>query len=286
MDIITDMKTIGKFLYVAMAICVVTTAFAQNIKTYSGPMKMPEYIPHIDLVLGGNTDLNYCYYNHPMVEVKYSYYENKDGKRIKHGKFILHSYKGHIMGNFKNDVVDGIWYFVIGDESCLTNGNYDLAKFKKSMNLFAAVPYKDGKMNGTFAGKLSDISYHFWLNGTIANNCPVGKWSVKIQDSWRGTDNLVFQISFDENGYAHGDWVLKSTSGILKVQHRIFNHGILEKITEYDESTGETETIDNLRDTSCPFGPDYGATIIRYHETLEQTCSLFQRLLGLTINKK
>ena len=199
-------KTIFLLIVIIMT---VGNGVGQTLKTYSG------------LYEGG--------------KATYTYYEDENGERVKHGKFSFSkgdkgigvgggmsiSYATTISasGNYKNGVKDGKWTY----KNKTVGGGIVFADFSVVVN------YVDGKMDGT----LTNEGIIFQMK----NNRITGQVK-KIEK----TQNEDWTISgqFDEEGFPDGIWTKNYKSyGNLYVDTEKYVHGLLVAKQTKNESTGE-----------------------------------------------
>ena len=182
-------------------------------------------------------------------EADYDYYE-RDGKRIKHGACV-YKYIGQgggkdmIAGEFVDGKKHGPWLFtsLTGEVTLDAFGNLTYEKRKSyytkqnSTPYYALLNYKNDELNGPFKAHLKYNQIKF--EGEMKNGHPVGKMSATISD-YVGTDYLKIDGSFDEQGLPMGVWTVARIAGVLKTQTLTYENGILTKMVEVDDSTGES----------------------------------------------
>lgn len=165
----------------------------------------------------------------------YSYYEDENGERVKHGKFTYNktqkgvgvgvgaiggasiSYTGtdFASGNYKDGIKDGTWTY----KSKVTGGKIVFGNFA------AVINYVNGRMEGTlnYDGKIYQMK----------NNRITGQ--VKKSD-----EDWTISGQFDEDGFPDGTWTKKYQSGgNLYVDTEKYVHGLLIDKQTKNESTGE-----------------------------------------------
>ena len=176
------MKTKKTLLSTMMLVAsVVTTASAQEHKTYSGQF-------------GSKNEGT----------ATYSYYENADGRRMFDGKY---TYKKVLnltgnsatyteTGQYKDDRLDGLWTLTFSEKSYAN----------KTMT--AKINYKDGLLHGpmTFVKKVVDagkVTENYNLTLQFDEGYLIGKASnMKL-------GMYVFSYEFDENNLPNGIWKCK-----------------------------------------------------------------------------
>ena len=215
--------------------------FGQEIKEYRGEMKMDEDIPTMKGYSG---------------EGYYQYYLSPEGKRVKHGKYefgssfnAIISTNAFISGQFVNGKKNGKW---TGGLASSIDSDFDnLARMTesdlsilvmKAMATYAnrfIVSYEDDKMQGPCqfmilqAGNLQIIDCEF------NNNHLSGEISFSFPNSDK---KRTVKGQFDEDGLADGVWTDTATPYITYYE---YSHGFRKKALRYDDSTGETEQLDN-----------------------------------------
>ena len=165
----------------------------------------------------------------------YSYYEDENGERVKHGKFTYNktqkgvgvgvgaiggasiSYTGtdFASGNYKDGIKDGTWTY----KSKVTGGKIVFGNFA------AVINYVNGRMEGTlnYDGKIYQMK----------NNRITGQ--VKKSD-----EDWTISGQFDEDGFPDGTWTKKYQSGgNLYVDTEKYVHGLLIDKQTKNESTRE-----------------------------------------------
>lgn len=194
----------------ALAILTVQVSVGQTLKTYSG------------LYEGG--------------KATYTYYEDENGERVKHGKFT-YSYATTLSasGNYKDGIKDGKWIY---------------------KNKTTVINYVDGSMEGTLtnAGKTFQMK----------NNRITGR--VKKIDNSRD-ENLTISGQFDEEGFPDGTWTKSYESdGNLYIDTEKYVHGLLIAKQRKNESTGEITRYEfndvDPQEYLSAYKPDKDSTIV------------------------
>lgn len=215
-----------KILYLAL----ILTGFicehspAQTIKTYTGGgLAIPSFpfkITHYSSTLYGS----------------YQYYENKDGDRVLHGKFIGDDLQCHIEGQYKHGKKDGKWVFI--DQS-KTNVRYSLT-------------YKDDELNGPY----EFICMYYWsldgrrtqyVYGTFKNGNRSGKIHIDIKQNWGDQEWTKAKLDgfFDDQGQMHDCWKSEyiDDSSVKHFITAVFSHGVVSNMTELNDATGKKSVI-------------------------------------------
>lgn len=165
----------------------------------------------------------------------YTYYEDENGERVKHGKFTYNkvdkgigvgggmniSYATTISasGNYKNGVKDGTWTY----KNKTAGGGITFADFS------AVINYADGRMEGTLnnAGTIFQMK-----NNRITGQ--VKKVMKTQNEDWTLTGQ------FDEEGFPDGTWTKNYKSyGNLYEDTEKYVHGLLVAKQTKNESTGK-----------------------------------------------
>ncbi|MBR4849561.1 MAG: hypothetical protein IKV09_01375 [Alistipes sp.] len=226
------MKKMGVLL---VALCSYIVAIGQT-KTYEGDMIMPKDVPMAFLDSGnvyepGKTN---CY-------AEYRYYD-KDGQRVKHGPcgFVYYTYSGgrfenHMIGSYVNGKKDGPWSFTVeGGVTLNAFGGITSVKGREK-SYYILLNFKDDKRNGSFKAHLRpNIS----LNGNMKNDRPIGKMEFSYDRS-----DVKIECKFDDSGEPCGVWKITDHSGVKKEQYITYTNGIMSRVVEIDDSTGESTVL-------------------------------------------
>jgi hypothetical protein len=198
---------IKSIFWACFIFCPFIYAFSQDIKTYKG-----------NYPLWG--DFTYI-----RPEVQYSYYENADYKRIKHGSFKLEiqddgglTSNGTILikGNYKNNLKHGSWTTTLVKKEKTRFGN---ATITISAN------YNEGIADGIW-NYSSDGEPSFNLVFKFNKNIYVGDYAGQYK-------NNAF---CDDEGYLHGTFTINENSEEIIKE---YFHGILKKSIRRNKSTGD-----------------------------------------------
>lgn len=187
----------------------VQSCMSQTLKTYSGMYE------------GG--------------KATYTYYEDENGERVKHGKFSYSNINKGIgvgggmsvsyattisaSGNYKDGLKDGKWTY----KNKTAGGGVVFSDFS------AIVNYMDGHMEGTLTNKGTTFQMK---NNRITGQ--VRKVKKTQNEDW------TMSGQFDEDGFPDGTWTKNYKSyGNLYVDIEKYVHGILVAKQTKNESTGE-----------------------------------------------
>lgn len=183
-----------------------------NIKTYSGDMNTPKDI------------LGKLVHSVKQGQGTYSYYELEDGTRVKHGKFQF-KYRYNIpytvVGQYKDGKKDGVWI--------MTEYGYN----QKERDKFT-VTYRDDKLNGAYNGVLFHLHGQMRCSGEMKDNHYVGAVKIETPHS-----EGIIKGAFNEDGWAHGIWLVERKKGVPLKQEREYYEGFLLKVIETDLASGE-----------------------------------------------
>ncbi|MBP3425692.1 MAG: hypothetical protein J6K81_03105 [Rikenellaceae bacterium] len=228
-----------KKLFLLMICAVIYTELNAQTKTYSGQMIMPKETPIVwvryDDYEPGKT----------KCDAEYSYYE-KDGGRVKHGKFMykFYGYTGSvypcmIFGEYKDGQKNGTWLFASGSSIGIdSNGNISKEN-KRSSNFYVTIEYVNDVKNGPLEGVIR-YGGPCKIKGTIENDKVVGDFSTEME--WLGHKAGIL-AKFNKEGNADGVWKISKLSGVEMYQTRTYSNGMLLKVEDYDASTGERKVL-------------------------------------------
>ena len=224
-----------KFVFILIAFLLTITANAQTIKKYSGQMSKPEWIEE----LFEHSSSSYGYNGF------YSYYEDKDEKRVNHGAFQV-NYKTYIVdgvhqyeisGSYKHGKRDGKWFM----KAKLLNGKY-------AHNYHYQFNYTNGVLNGAFQ-IYSPEDFGIEVTGQFLNGTIVGKVMIK-QHKWISNGYIQFEGRVNSKGNPHGIWTEKHLyeKAIPKDITRLYYDGNLVYRREKDLSSGKVEYTQKISD--------------------------------------
>ena len=171
----------------------------------------------------------------------YTYYEDENGERVKHGKFTYD--KGmegtgvgvgaisgrmmsfttthHASGNYKNNMKDGEWIY----KRQTNSGGHIFGAFS------AVINYAEGNMQGLLNSE--SVGYRFQMK----NNRITGPVTKTVK---RKNENWSISGQFDDDGFPDGTWTKKyELDGNLYVNTEKYVHGLLISSQIKNESTGE-----------------------------------------------
>ena len=192
----------------------------------------------------------------------YTYYEDENGERVKHGKFTYSktdkglgvgggmavSYATTISasGNYKNGMKDGKWIY----KNKTAGGSITFADFS------AVINYVDGRMEGT----LNNAGVIFQMK----NNRIIGQVK-KVKKTQNENWTMIGQ--FDEEGFPDGIWTKNYKSyGNLYVDIEKYVHGLLVAKQTKNESTGEITRYEfkdvNPQEYLAAYQPGKDSTIV------------------------
>lgn len=164
-------------------------------------------------------------------QATYTYFEDENGERIKHGKFTYNKKNNGVeaildkiipytetkfaSGNYNNGVKEGKWMY----KSKIAGKDAVFSDFSVTIN------YMNGRMEGTLnnGGELFQMKNNR-ITGPVKKNNK--EWNISGQ--------------FDEDGFPDGTWTKKYQSGgNLYVDTEKYVHGLLIDKQTKNESTGE-----------------------------------------------
>lgn len=173
-------------------------------------------------------------------KVKYTYYTDGEGNRIKHGYYLFYSDYYVVDGHYKDGKKNGEWVEQWENERIKSVSpffhNYSTtenSKKIKSVFFLDGIAYGDFSYNMVEGGAccLDDFSIY----GECKNGIPYGEITVKYK-----------RIKVDEIG-AISDTIEYEDYGIEKGMPQkitmIFYKGVPMKVEEYDESTGKRKVL-------------------------------------------
>lgn len=195
-------------------------------------------------------------------QATYTYYEDENGKRVKHGKFTYNkSDKGVDMkrgmnipytkilsasGNYKNGVKDGTWTY----EDKTDGGKIKFAGFSAIIN------YVNGRMEGTL---VHEGAMFQMKNNRITG--PVKKTKKTLNEDW------TLSGQFDDDGFPDGNWKKDYIlDGNPYVDTEKYVHGILVAKQTQNVSTGKITRHEfpdvNPQDYVAAYNPAKDSTIV------------------------
>jgi len=212
-----------KIFFIAIVFIVSTVAvFAQKtLKTYSGEMTKPTDILGKLIKYGNKTGSG-----------TYVYYELPDGQRVKHGKFEFnYRYNDYytVSGTYIDGKKEGVWTFIERGSST-----------KKIIDN-ASITYKDDKPNGSFTCNVYGFLDAINCTGTMKNGHYKGQITIKTPHS-EGT----IKGNFNDDGWAHGEWIIERKKGVPIRQKREYFEGLLLKVINFDLSNGDMTVLYEL----------------------------------------
>lgn len=200
--------------------------------------------------------------------VSYNYTEQPD-KRIFSGPFSFKSTNNtvSISGNYQNDLKQGVWKFA------LTNVAYSdiMMKYTITSNVSGSfnkgnldglwtlsrtkvISFSSGGISSYYQNSLNALSYlfdgktvDFKKSTTVTEKSSVNfndnHFSGSFSYNVNGGKSIV-NGQFNELGYFEGSWTVNYyQDGILHLQTRNYQNGVLVTIKNKDNSTGEVKTV-------------------------------------------
>ena len=214
-------------------------AYGQEIKQYEGEMNLPKDLYHLQGFMGKG--YNFRHDSYPMKgSGKYSYYENAEEDRIKHGpfKFIFTYGVGwniEITGSYSHGKKEGVWTVKeVETEKDVKRyvsrvGQQDLT-----------ITYSNDLPNGSFKLIKGGSDYKYTITCNLVNGIVIGDVSNRFQ-----RDKIDRELSgkVGEDGLPTGIWTVTDNGAIKVVQKRYYMNGALIYVSERDESTGEKSVL-------------------------------------------
>ena len=167
----------------------------------------------------------------------YTYYEDENGERVKHGKYtynrrdvIIGTYD--VTGNYKNNRKDGKWTYKV-------TGNGNNVKITRTL----AIDYANGAMEGninytstTNNGNVYTERYQMSHNRVIGTINEKDKVATSLPEAYALTGQ------FDSEGFPDGVWTQNyEKDGSHFIDTEKYVHGVLVAKQTKNESTGKIE---------------------------------------------
>lgn len=209
---------------VCFAMIIANIANAQKIQRYEGEMRLPSDLKEFESLIEGFNKVG---------AGSYEYYENEDGDRIKHGKFVVSfdkkNFKREFSGTYKDGQKQGEW--VIRDIIS--------AKTNYAKHCEMTITYLNDVFNGPCRFVKNASNNKFTITCTFENGRLAGNFAMEHVDKWReGVTNYV-NGAIGANGLPDGIWTIKQKGGIEVTQKRLYLFGGLVAAEEQDFSTGD-----------------------------------------------
>lgn len=214
------------FLITCLAMFVVNFACAQKNQRYEGDMRLPIDLHEFSDFLEGFTKLG---------KGSYEYYENGDGDRVKHGKFVVSfdrgNFKREFSGSYKDGKKDGVW--IIRD---IISGKTNYAKHCE-----LSITFKDDVFNGPCKFiKNAAGGNKYTITCTFEKGRMIGDFQLEHINSWVD-ENIINSVNgvIGADGLPEGIWTISQKGGIEITQKRLYMYGGLVAVQEQDFSTGD-----------------------------------------------
>lgn len=217
----------------------------QNIKRYEGVMNLPSDLNQFKGILHQKYDKDYRI---GAGTGYYDYYEDSDGSRIKHGKFLFES--GGNYGTHGPNVISGTYSHgkKVGQWTFEPPKDKDQGYFKYLYSSLK-ITFKDDTFNGPCEFYTDKDHLQINMSCNFNNGILTGEASVILKFESSPVTNECHGI-INEEGLLHGIWNLSSKGGIERTQKRVYYKGALVYAEEFDLSTGEKKicytAFDNL----------------------------------------
>jgi hypothetical protein len=224
-----------KFILVLMLLCIQYLSFSQKTERYNGD-----------------------FYNGIKIKgsASYSYYDNADQKKVKHGSFRYSArektdtwrYSHGISGNYNHGLKDGKWVYA------LTSKDYE--KDQKGYFYYYEVQltsnYKDGLPEGRWKYTSKISKYKITTEqGRLKNGVPEIIEDIDITLHWKkgilvdsiiiiDSLNQIIKISMNSEGFLHGSYAVEKNGNLSEIE---YEQGILMHNTDHGITTKNPEYL-------------------------------------------
>lgn len=211
------------YLFLVLFVLAAGTICAQTTKKYDGPMKLPW-----DLYMLKSFDPR-----SNSTSATYSYYENADEDRIKHGDFLFvftaKNFRRELKGKYEHGKKTGTW--TVKDIKTLSVTNY-------AKHMDVSFSFKDDFLDGPLKGTFHSGHEEYVISCSFTKGRLTGQFHVNLVDEWEDGQSYEIDGKIDDNGQPTGIWVFKQKGGIEITQKRLYINGALVYIQEQDLSSG------------------------------------------------
>jgi len=165
-------------------------------------------------------------------KVKYTYYEDENGARVKHGYYIFYSDYYQVDGHYKDGKKFGQWIEEWGN----TEEIGVLPFFHRHIGRsFVSTKYNEDITRGYYGYNFDDSRYHGAVDGPFVKSVPYDFFIyddkyIHLDETGALSDIIVYR----NEGYS-GDIIMEVTLTFYK--------GVPMKVEEYDESTGKRNVL-------------------------------------------
>lgn len=185
-------------------------------------------------------------------KVKYTYNEDRNGNRVKHGYYLFLSDYYSVDGHYKDGKKSGLWveeYFGANKQHDWMTPFYHFFKNADGSKRVISISYVNGVSQGLF--KMYDNignGEFFAISGNSFNGKPIDSlFLTYYYDAMEVIDeSSSYKISLDSSGCIYGRIEFedkRNTGEIAKTISIIFYKGVPMKVEEYDESTGKRKVL-------------------------------------------
>lgn len=216
-----------------LAFMVATPVAAQKTVRYDGVMIMPGDLDQMRQLMSVSVgDRGDGYYD---------YYENADGDRVKHGKFLfIHKYSASVWqvlyGQYKDGKKTGVW---VVKDSIVTK-----ERIKKYALYDVRATYENDLLNGAFKCKRCKSGSFYILECNFVNGRMIGDatFSYVPNVSYEGKASTL-QGKMDEAGLPTGVWTMTDKIDVEVIQKRVYVQGACIYVEERNQATGERYSL-------------------------------------------
>lgn len=202
----------------------VGTLQAQTIKKYDGPMNIPPELHQL---------YSFCPRSTNKTIGSYTYYENADEERIKHGDFKIvfcsPNFNREVRGKYQDGKKTGVW--TVKDILIAVKTNY-------AKHLELTFNFKNDFLDGPLTGIIHNGLQKYTVKCSFSNGRIIGPYHLTFEDSCYEDVSYDVDGVFDENGLPSGIWTFKQKGGVEITQKRLYMNGAVVYIQEYDASSG------------------------------------------------
>ncbi len=216
-------------LIACLALMCANIAQAQKTTRYEGVMIIPKDLVQMRQFLP--------YISDDKGEGYYDYYENADGDRVKHGKFMfIHKYSVSVWqvmyGQYTHGKKTGVW--VVKDSIVAKQ------RIKKYELNNAKATYANDSLNGSFVYTKCEHAHFYTLSCNFANGRMIGDVTIKYEPYENKTS--ILQGKIGEDGLPTGIWTLTDKIDVEVAQKRLYMNGVCIYAEEKNQATGERYT--------------------------------------------
>lgn len=209
-------------LFACIALMCANIAQAQKTTRYEGAMALPSDLLQMSPFLANNKGEGY-----------YDYYENTDGDRVKHGKFVFKVKQGTawnvLSGQYTHGKKTGLWTVKdsLPSKQYIKHALHDVtASYENdSLNSFVYQKFKSG--------------HYYTLECSFKNGRMIGDVTITFKPDPKKNNISKLQGRIGEDGLPIGVWIVTDNIDIEVTQKRLYVQGICVYVEERNQSTGE-----------------------------------------------